>query len=207
MRAVVFDCDGVLIDSEPVAWQAWVAVLTAHDYDPGEADRAASTGIADREVHRLFAARMSLPDWDDVRRRLEAEMDRRRAQIATFPDAFDTVSALAAWGVPLAVASSTDRRPLLANLERAGLSRFFDVVVGGDEVAAAKPAPDLYLAAAAGLGVSPTECLAVEDSHPGVAAARAAGMRVVVVQRPGAAHASLGGVSSLDPELIRQWLG
>ncbi len=95
------------------------------------------------------------------------------------PGAVELVARLRSVGLPLAVASNSPRRHLLAGLHRTGLHDAFDVVLGMDDVASPKPAPDLYLAACAGLVAQPQDAVALEDSPPGVAAARAAGLRVI----------------------------
>ncbi len=95
------------------------------------------------------------------------------------PGAVELVGAIRAAGLPLAVASNSPRRHLLAGLRRTGLQDSFNVVLGVDEVTEPKPAPDLYLTACARLGIAPDQAVALEDSPPGVAAARAAGVRVI----------------------------
>ena len=102
-----------------------------------------------------------------------------------FADALETVAALRAGGVAVAVASSSARPRLDRALARAGLAEAFAVSVAGDEVAHGKPAPDMFLAAAEQLGVPPAACAVVEDSGPGVAAGLAAGMRTVAILRAG----------------------
>ena len=109
--------------------------------------------------------------------------------------------------IPLAVASSSRRQALEWKLARFDLARYFQATVAGDEVAAGKPAPDVYLEAASALGVEPNRCLAVEDARNGAAAAVAAGMRVVVVSRDGSMMAPYATVSSVDASEIRSWMG
>ena len=84
-------------------------------------------------------------------------------------------------GIPCAVATSTRRERALLKLDRAGVRKRFAVIIGGDEIAHGKPAPDIYIAAATGLGMAPQRCLALEDSAPGVRSALAAGMAVIMV--------------------------
>jgi HAD superfamily hydrolase (TIGR01509 family) len=110
----------------------------------------------------------------------------------------DTARDLKERGVPIAIATGSRRERLDATLRAAGLRELFDVTVAQDEVPQAKPAPDLFLRAAELLGVSPAECVAVEDSPTGVEAALAAGMRVVAVARAPEHRAGLRGGVVVD---------
>jgi len=186
-RAVVFDCDGVLVDSEPHSAAAWVAVLGSRGHRATAADVADCTGLGYTATYEHLAAvdpAAALPSaealWPEVQAALAESFDRG---LTVFPDAAACVTELAFAGVPLAVASSSRRERLDLTLERSGLGRYFDAVVSGDEVEHGKPAPDVYLLAAQRLGVRPEECLAVEDTGHGAASAAAAGMRVLGVAR------------------------
>jgi len=207
MRAVVFDCDGVLVDSEPLSDASWAGALADHGYIMTEQDIVAVRGTSEADCYRYFALRAQLPEQDEM----QAEVDTRRlagySNLESFGDAAATVPELALYGIPLGVASSSRGKHLRRKLELVGLARYFEVVVGGDEVPAGKPAPDVYLAAAAGLGVDPHECLAVEDSVNGADAAVAAGMRVVCVARHGTTVGTHPTVDTLDANLIMTWLG
>ena len=184
MTAVIFDCDGTLVDSEPLARVAWERALAPHGQTISDADLAAVVGLPYPRVHAYFAERGPLPDaeelWPSMSRELFALIDE---ELEAFPDAVATVRELRARGVPVAVASSSPRERLERTLARAELSGCFDASVAGDEVAHGKPAPDLFLAAAAALGAAPKDCVAVEDAPPGVEAALAAGMTVLGVAR------------------------
>ncbi len=134
---------------------------------------------------------------------------RRRSSGAcgSSPTPPECVTALAFDGVPLGVASTSRRDRLDLTLGHSGLARYFQATVAGDEVARGKPAPDVYLAAAERLGVRPVDCLAIEDTGLGAAAAVAAGMRVIGVARlPGEVGRLLGAgaglVDRLDPTVL-----
>ena len=208
IRAVVFDCDGVLVDSEPLAAEAWRRVLAAHDYTLTDEDVEYCRGLTVADMYPYLTSRTDLPPFAD----LVAEVDAVRTplyadHLQAFPDAVTAVRELARDGIPLAVASSSRRRLVVEKLGRFDLVRFFDVIVGGDEVDRGKPAPDVFVAAAERLGIAPRHCLVIEDAVAGAEAAVAAGMRVVVVQRDGelvSGHASL---STIDATLIRSWMG
>ena len=187
MDAVIFDCDGTLVDSEPLACRSWERLLGDRGYALTDADYAAVLGLPYDRVHGFFAGRVELPCsavvWVEFSRALFELID---TELEPFADALETVAALADSGVPMAVASSSPRERLDRSLARAGLTRTFTVTVAGDEVPRGKPAPDMYLDAARRLGVTPAACVAVEDTLPGVASALAAGMTVVGIARDGA---------------------
>ncbi len=181
---MVFDCDGTLVDSEPLARRAWRDALAPYGYAVTDADLAACLGRSYPYTHAHFAARVQLPAaeelWPAFARRLFSMLDD---ELVPFADAVETARELAARGVPLAVASSSRRERLERTLARAGLDDVFGVTVAGDEIERGKPAPDMFLAAASRLGRRPGECIAIEDSPPGVAAARAAGMVTIAIAR------------------------
>jgi len=199
----VFDCDGVLVDSEPLARRAWGSLTARFGYETTDEDDAACMGRTERDTWEYLSARAPLPPFEEslaavdvVRFRLYEE------ELRAFPDAVETVRALAMQGYPLAVASSSRIGELHRKLDQVGLSRYFQAMAGGDEVAAGKPAPDVYLLATGRLGVDPRSCLAIEDSEVGAASAEAAAMRVVLILRDGSLHPTRATVSSLDADLL-----
>jgi HAD superfamily hydrolase (TIGR01509 family) len=184
MRPIVFDCDGVLVDSEKLAWNAWRHVLAPYGITLTDRDIGLLTGRTDRDAYTYFSGRGALPDyagfWDELSEVTFRSFDR---YLQAFEDAADTLDALRTRGAAMAVASSSPRERLDRSLASTGLRDYFEVVVGGDDVEHGKPAPDLFLAAAAGLEVEPGTCIAVEDTPAGIVAACAAGMTVVAVER------------------------
>jgi HAD superfamily hydrolase (TIGR01509 family) len=208
MNAVAFDCDGVLVDSETLAWGVWDRLLEPFDLRVTEADVAACTGTTERDTHAYFARRVPLAPFDEWLPAYDAALDRiYRERLEAFPDAAAAVAHLAAEGVALAVVSNSPRNRLDAALEVTGLARYFTVSVSADDVARPKPDPDPYLHAARLLGVDPSSVVAVEDSPTGAASAAAAGMRVVTVDRGGGHVGPLATVTEVDAGLILTWLG
>jgi HAD superfamily hydrolase (TIGR01509 family) len=194
LAAVIFDCDGTLVDSEPLARVAWERSLAPHGYEIDDGEYAALVGLPYLRVHGFFAERipgLEAPDafWEAYSGRLFELIDR---ELVVFEDALETVRGLAAHGLAVAVASSSPRARLDRTLARAGLSEAFAVTVAGDEIARGKPAPDMFLEAAARLDVAPARCAAIEDSAPGVAAGLAAGMTTVAIARSTSDAAALG---------------
>jgi HAD superfamily hydrolase (TIGR01509 family) len=192
MTAVIFDCDGTLVDSEPLARTAWERALAPHGYAMTDADAEATVGLPFPRTHAYYLERVELPDvdvmWSEFSGELFTLID---SELVVFEDAVEAARDLRGRGIPVAVASSSRRERLDRTLARAGLAGAFDATVAGDEVAHGKPAPDMFLAAAAGLGVAPSNCVAIEDSPPGVAAAQAAGMVTIAVVRVPGTEASL----------------
>ncbi|MCW5852466.1 MAG: HAD family phosphatase [Anaerolineae bacterium] len=183
LGAVIFDMDGLLLDTERLARQAWQQALADWGYSLPDALFLAVVGRTARSTAEVFRQGFG-PDLplDQVIRRKDEYLDALYAQaIPVQPGVFELLACLDEWGVPKAVASSTVRARVLFKLGRTGLLDRFPVVVGGDEVAHGKPAPDVFLTAAQRLDVAAAACLVLEDSDAGVTAAVAAGMRVIMV--------------------------
>ena len=192
MTAVIFDCDGTLVDSEPLARTAWERAMAPYGYAVTDADAEACVGLPFPRVHAYFAERAALPGVDAMWTEFSGELFTLiDTELAPFDDAVEAARALRERGVPVAVASSSPRERLHRTLGRAGLLDAFDVTVAGDEVAHGKPAPDMFLLAAERLGVEPGACVVIEDSPPGVQAGIAAGMVTLAVCRVPGTEASL----------------
>lgn len=177
---MIFDCDGVLVDSEWASAIAWQAALARFDHHIDGRTFDGFVGTTDRALAMAFAAQTGA-EPEDILKAAEEEMRRAAGRgLKPFPDAVTLIDRL---NVPIGVASNSDRWRLEVVLSSAGVRDLFDVTVAGDEVASPKPAPDIYLRAAALLATDPADCVVIEDSPTGVSAARAAGMTVVVVRR------------------------
>jgi HAD superfamily hydrolase (TIGR01509 family) len=180
--AVVFDLDGVLLDSEHV----WDEVREQLARERGgrwhERAQREMMGMSSLEWSRYMHDEIGVPDPPEE---ISAEVVRRlerlyREDLPTMPGAREAVERLAArW--PLALASSSNREVIALALELLGVADRFQVTVSSEEVGRGKPAPDVYLEAARGLGVEPARAAAVEDSHNGIRAAKAAGMRAIAI--------------------------
>jgi HAD superfamily hydrolase (TIGR01509 family) len=185
IKAVVFDLDGVLIDSEPV-WEQVRRGLVAErggHWSPDAQRRI--MGMSTPEWARYLSEDLGvgLPP-DQVATMVVDRMAARYAEHVPLMDgAVDAVHRIAArW--PLGVASSAPAVLIQTVLKAAGLRSCFSVVMSTEQVAHGKPAPDIYLAVAAELGVPPGDCAAVEDSSNGLRSAAAAGLRVVAIPQP-----------------------
>lgn len=180
--AVIFDLDGVLIDSESIWGEVRRQFVEAHGgrWRPGAQEQmmGMSTGEWARFLHDDLG--VPLPPGDIASGVVAALAERYGRQPPLLPGAVDAVRRLGRrW--PLGLASSSPQRLIDAVLEAAGLAGAFRAVLSTEEVGPGKPAPDVYLAVAGRLGVPPSHCAAVEDSTNGLRSARAAGMRVIAV--------------------------
>jgi HAD superfamily hydrolase (TIGR01509 family) len=179
--AVLFDCDGVLTDTEGVAEAVALSLLAEQGLFYTSAESQRFTGLAARAWARIVEQdaleRLGRPLPPGTMARISAAITEAILRdVRAIPGA---VEAAAAIPLPKAVASSSPTAELHAKLRALGLwETFAPHIHGGDDVAEAKPAPDLYLLAAERLGVPPSRCLVVEDSVPGVTAGVAAGMTV-----------------------------
>jgi beta-phosphoglucomutase-like phosphatase (HAD superfamily) len=179
--AVLFDCDGVLADSEGLVNRLVAEELTARGWSiSAEACRETFLGMALPEMLPVIEARVGrLPEgWDEALSvRIAASLLR---EVEAVPGAVEAVCAVAGAGLPVAVAFNSARAELEAKLERLGLAAVFaGRVFSFEDVARPKPSPDIYLAAARSCGAAPGDCVVVEDSLLGVRAGVAAGCRVL----------------------------
>lgn len=186
IRAVVFDLDGVLLDSEPLHFRAARRVfaergkvLTEAEYRLWIGRGTSDTWTAWKAEYR-FAEEVS----ELIARDEEARREEIRRGVDPIPEAAALARDLAARSLPLAIASSSTLETIDAELAAVGLSEIFPLRVSGEEVERGKPAPDIYLRAAERLGLPPRACLAIEDSPAGVRAASAAGLTCIAVPTP-----------------------
>ena len=182
-EAVVFDLDGVLADSEPWWNQIDAKLLSEHGISyRGEYHRnvlGVSYRVAVGFYKRVFHISASVEDL--MRRRGEIAVDFFANRVDLFPSAETTLEQLHKMKLHLAVATSSVSASARPFLERTGIRRFFEVVVTGDEVERGKPDPEIYLRTAKSLGIAPEKCLVIEDALAGIAAGKAADMRVAAI--------------------------
>jgi len=190
LRAVIFDFDGVLVNSEPLHFRTLREILLPEGIDIDEREYVSHyLAYDDRGAIRLALERHGVPcdaeRVDAIARRKAAIFDAAAAGVPLFPGVRDLLAGLAA-EVPLAIASGALHGEIEAILGAGGLLGVFRTIVGADDVAQSKPDPEPYLTAMARLephapNLRAGECLVFEDSMAGIAAARAAGMTVVGV--------------------------
>ncbi len=211
LRLVIFDCDGVLVDSEPASRTVVFDEARRLGWDIGDAEAAGFVGLRWSDLQPVFQRHAAEPlgaDWPDhMQARLIAALHGR---LAAMPGAADCLRAVTALGLPYRVASNSSREEMAVKFDLAGLSPFVQGRVhSAREVGSGKPAPDLFLAAAAAARVPASSCVVIEDSTPGVRAARAAGMDCIGYAPAGDVYGlgALGAcvIASLDqvPGLLR----
>jgi HAD superfamily hydrolase (TIGR01509 family) len=181
--AAIFDMDGLLLDSERVIMQAWLASAREAGMDLTEADFLTVIGAGHVESRtRLSKMLGGLQAFETVRARARSKLVGRPDIVFPLkPGVLQLLMTLKQRGVPCAVASSTRVSEVRSRLAKVEILDYFQAVAGGDEVADSKPDPAVYLLAARRLAKTAGECLAFEDTDHGARAAHAAGMRVVVV--------------------------
>lgn len=181
--AVIFDMDGVIVDSEPRHEKAYLEIVRELGYEQNHGlDFTQYIGRSDRELWMDFVAKnrpkQPLDELLEMKRRLVVEIIRREQPLFDgLPELVESLSGR----YTLGVASGSERAVVDAVLALKNIRRFFSAVVTASEVKHGKPAPDIFLRAARLLNAAPADCWVIEDSKPGVAAGLAAGMRVIAI--------------------------
>jgi HAD superfamily hydrolase (TIGR01509 family) len=184
--AVVFDCDGTLVDSMPAHFEAWCDALSVHG----------AGGIFKEDVFFAMGGRptldivVELNDEYDLKLNPEAVAMAKREAFLKRMNSVTLIEEVAAFAeslrgkVPMAIATGGTRMVVEKTLQVVGISDWFDEVVTADDVKEGKPSPEIFLRAAMLLGVDPSRCLAVEDAPAGILAAQLAGMQVIAIPSP-----------------------
>jgi HAD superfamily hydrolase (TIGR01509 family) len=209
--AVIFDMDGVLIDSEPIHFEATRSLLADHGivFEPDLGQDF--VGCTDRDVFRALRVRYELAagEAELASAWVERVVDLLARPLTPLDGVPTVLEALGGAGVRLALASSSAPAIIAATLDGLGLARAFEFTVSGHDVRSGKPAPDIFLEAARRLRLPPWDCLVVEDSCNGLRAAVAAGMACAVVPCPSTARQDFAGAAVRLERLsdLPAWLG
>lgn len=184
--AVVFDCDGTLVDSMPAHFDAWCEALAL--YGAG--------GVFKEDVFFAMGGRPTLDIVVELNDEYNLKLDPtavalakreaflKRLNMVTLIEEVANFADGLRGKVPMAIATGGSRMVIEKTLQIVGISDWFEEVVTADDVAEGKPAPDIFLRAAKLMGVSPTKCLALEDAPAGIVAAQRAGMQVIAIPSP-----------------------
>lgn len=217
-QAVIFDLDGVLVDSEPNYLAAERMLLADHGIDFTEEMKRPYIGWSTREMIVDLVSRFDLTEQVDalVARKNAYYLTLAAGATRVYPPTRRLLTRLREYGMPVALASGSSPEVIDVVLGSAGLRHLFDVVMSADSVRLGKPAPDLFLATAGRLGVPSAHCVVLEDSSPGVRSAIAAGMRCVAIPYlpdepldPVYRQADLlveGGMGEFRPEDVFAWM-
>jgi beta-phosphoglucomutase len=206
--AVIFDMDGVIVDSMPVHLEAWERYLESIGVQGSDVATRMHGRRNDEIVLDFLGGTADLStvfEHGAAKERLYREMMRDRLSHHLVPGIREFLNRLAS--TPIALASNAERANIDFILDEAGLRGYFDVIVDGSQVDAPKPAPDVYLKAAHDLGIAPANCIVFEDSPVGITAARSAGTRVAGILTHSTTLESVdcSVTDFLSPELD-QWL-
>jgi HAD superfamily hydrolase (TIGR01509 family) len=181
---VIFDSDGVVVDSEKASLEAFVEAVAEYGVNLSDEEVRESCGITDADIVQKINGKYGKTiDYDEFKRR-KLELYRRKVEqegIKNFPGVRELIALLRSRGIPYALASSGSRAKIEYNLLRTRLAEDFSVIVSCEDVKRGKPDPEIFLLAAERIGRRGEDCIVVEDSPNGIRAAAAAGMRCIAV--------------------------
>jgi len=204
IRAMVLDFDGLIIDSEVAVARAWEEVFAREGHELPEAVWRSMVGTRENdgvlwtELERLTGRRFDPQAHDPARRQRGVELSQ---ELSPLPGVLTLLDRARERDHRLAIASSSSRWWVVGHLDRLGLSDRFEVVRTREDAARSKPFPDVYREALSALGVAPDQAVAFEDSAPGVAAAKAAGLTVVAVPGSYTEHMDFGAADAVVASL------
>ena len=210
---VIFDMDGVLVDSYRAHFESWLRLAKAHGLTMTEEQFAATFGRTSREIIRKFWPDKVKDDAEVTAWDHEKEQDYRDILMESFPEmkgASQLLAALHGGGFKLAIGSSGPPENVRVTMDGLGMAECFGATVSGADVTHGKPHPEVFLKAAAKLGLEPKNCAVVEDAPAGVAAAKAAGMAAVAItgtatrQQLAQADTIVDCLTQVTPDLVLQ---
>ncbi len=183
LSAIIFDMDGLMVDTEPLSRRAWAQVLAFYGLELDDAVYGRMIGHRTDKATQIFLDNYDIPltAAETMQQKDMIFQDILAKGTPIMPGLMELHVAIARRGLPWAVATSSPRAQAEYILTELGLRQSCRAIAGGDEVAHGKPAPDIYLLAAERLGISPQRCLALEDSAPGCQAAAQAGMVTIAI--------------------------
>jgi beta-phosphoglucomutase family hydrolase len=195
VKAVIFDMDGVLVDTEPIYFAANRELFERLGFSVMQEGYARFIGLDASRMWAQLKAEHALPQPIPELVNLERDAMYRallQASLTPMEGLIPLLDDLQRRGIRLAIASSSAHRIINTILEKTGVRAYFAAIASGEDVAHGKPAPDIFLLAAARLGVAPQDCTVIEDAAAGVRGAKAAGMRVIGYRNPHSGEQDLG---------------
>lgn len=204
LRSVIFDLDGVLVDSHPLHLRAWKRLLASLGKSVGDGElEIILDGKKREELLQYFLGNLSEGQIEDYGKRKDQFFREEEHSLQTISGVRELLEELRGAAISLAVASAASRARVVATLDRLGLMSYFHAIVTGDQVSAGKPDPAIFRKAASQLRARPEESLVVEDSVSGVRAAKAAGMKCLGIATPPRAQTLLeAGADHVLPDFL-----
>ena len=204
MHALIFDFDGLIVDTESAIYLAWRELYQHHGHDLPRETYVQCVGSTFGHYDPMAALEQLTGgpvNWQEVLPRKDARIRELQHGLDTLPGVRELLIAAQRAGLPCAVASSSQSSHVLGWLDKVGIRDAFQLIRTRDDVARAKPAPDLFLAAAKGLGLPPAQTLVLEDSANGLRASLAAGAPCVIVPSPVTLGSDFTGAAALMDSL------
>lgn len=204
LQAVIFDMDGLMIDSESLAKEAWQATARRFGREIDEAMFMRMLGLRETECTAMVLEALALPVTAEAlwQERNDLFLASLPGRLKAMPGLPELVVELQARGLRRAIATSGERRYVELVMHELSLDSTFDAIVAAQDVKRGKPAPDVYLLAARRLGLEPEQCLVLEDAPNGVAAAKAAGMMCIAVPNEFTRSLDLSAADTILPSLL-----
>ena len=203
IRAVIFDLDGVIADSEPLSGEGTKMVLERHGITMTDRERKEAIGrrLPDifSDVLEVRGKKLSIEELMKERDRIFEGLVRKH--LKAIPGSLELLQWLKDNGYRLALATSSHGSKMQLEVDHLGIGKFFDVVVCGDDVRKGKPDPEIFLKAAEKLGMKPEECAVVEDSEFGVQAAKFAGMKAIAFDSPNTHNQDISGADAIIKDI------
>lgn len=184
MKAIIFDMDGVLINSQPLHFEAEKRAIAHFGYNITYEELKFYLGWNEEAFWKHVKARYMISATIEELKSVERPMleELLKKELKPNKNLQELLERLKSKGLKLAVASSAPKKWVIMTLEGLGITKFFDAAVSGEEVKKSKPAPDIFLAAARQIGIDPKNCAVIEDAPDGITAANAAGIYSIVIK-------------------------